>query len=77
MVGIQDCMDDEEENLCGEGSEKRRLKGFTADPGPACGDDKKAIDDYTSEIGMGGRNTPAIYSTVRLSLCLYLSPHWA
>lgn len=22
-----------------------------------CGDDKKALDDYTSEIGMGGRNT--------------------
>ncbi|GAA5991192.1 hypothetical protein JCM5350_008234, partial [Sporobolomyces pararoseus] len=30
---------------------------------PACGDDKKAIDDYTSEIGMGGRNTLAIYNT--------------
>jgi myo-inositol-1-phosphate synthase len=24
---------------------------------PAAGDDKKALDDYTSEIGMGGRNT--------------------
>jgi len=35
---------------------------------PACGDDKKAIDDYTSEIGMGGRNTLAIYNTVRFSM---------
>ncbi|GAA5897032.1 inositol-3-phosphate synthase INO1 [Sporobolomyces salmoneus] len=35
---------------------------------PACGDDKKAIDDYTSEIGMGGRNTLAIYNTCQDSL---------
>lgn len=35
---------------------------------PACGDDKKAIDDYTSEIGMGGRNTLAIYNTVSFFL---------
>ncbi|KPV73488.1 uncharacterized protein RHOBADRAFT_38054 [Rhodotorula graminis WP1] len=35
---------------------------------PNCGDDKKAIDDYTSEIGMGGRNTLAIYNTCQDSL---------
>ncbi|GAA5858975.1 hypothetical protein JCM8547_007183 [Rhodosporidiobolus lusitaniae] len=35
---------------------------------PAAGDDKKAIDDYTSEIGMGGRNTLAIYNTCQDSL---------
>ncbi|GAA5826170.1 hypothetical protein JCM3770_003192 [Rhodotorula araucariae] len=35
---------------------------------PNCGDDKKAVDDYTSEIGMGGRNTLAIYNTCQDSL---------
>ncbi|GAA5935122.1 hypothetical protein JCM1841_000338 [Sporobolomyces salmonicolor] len=35
---------------------------------PAAGDDKKAMDDYTSEIGMGGRNTLAIYNTCQDSL---------
>ncbi|BGP18732.1 Myo-inositol-1-phosphate synthase [Rhodosporidiobolus nylandii] len=35
---------------------------------PAAGDDKKAVDDYTSEIGMGGRNTLAIYNTCQDSL---------
>ncbi|GAA5859348.1 hypothetical protein JCM1840_004574 [Sporobolomyces johnsonii] len=35
---------------------------------PASGDDKKAIDDYTSEIGMGGRNTLAIYNVCQDSL---------
>ncbi|GAA6041338.1 hypothetical protein JCM8097_007670 [Rhodosporidiobolus ruineniae] len=34
----------------------------------AAGDDKKALDDYTSEIGMGGRNTLAIYNTCQDSL---------
>ncbi|GJN92317.1 hypothetical protein Rhopal_005347-T1 [Rhodotorula paludigena] len=35
---------------------------------PAAGDDKKALDDYTSEIGMGGRNTLSIYNTCQDSL---------
>ncbi|EMS18325.1 inositol-3-phosphate synthase [Rhodotorula toruloides NP11] len=35
---------------------------------PACGDSKKAIDDYTSEIGMGGQNTLAIYNVCQDSL---------
>ncbi|GAA5885146.1 hypothetical protein JCM16303_005875 [Sporobolomyces ruberrimus] len=34
----------------------------------ASGDDKKALDDYTSEISMGGRNTLAIYNTCQDSL---------
>ncbi|KAK4050764.1 Myo-inositol-1-phosphate synthase [Microbotryomycetes sp. JL221] len=35
---------------------------------PAAGDDKKALDDYTSEISMGGRNTLSIYNTCQDSL---------
>jgi hypothetical protein len=41
---------------------------------PAAGDDKKAIDDYTSEIGMGGRNTLACAFLPFSSLFLLFSP---
>jgi plasmid stability protein len=53
-----------------EAEERKSLRGFVKGSSvehpdhcivikylPAAGDDKKALDDYTSEIGMGGRNT--------------------
>lgn len=37
---------------------------------PYVGDSKRAMDEYTSEIMMGGTNTIALHNTCEVSVCV-------